>query len=194
MSASPESLTSVPNQLSLYRLPLTAGLCAAIAYHSWGIALGVFAVAAVTDFLDGWYARRFNRVSRVGRNLDPLTDKVLLGGAFIFLIRVPSAGIDPWMVTLVVGRELLVTGLRGIVEATGATFGADWFGKLKTVFQFATVGAILGVELARPDSRAAGVLPAAEWAKLGLTWAMLGATVASGVQYLWKAAGVLGGR
>ncbi|MFO0851955.1 MAG: CDP-alcohol phosphatidyltransferase family protein [Gemmataceae bacterium] len=192
MSVSPaDALTSVPNLLSLSRLPLTVGLCGCISAHAWVLGLAVFAVAAVTDWLDGWWARRFGRVSVVGRSLDPLTDKVLLGGAFIFLIPVTQAGITPWVVAVVIGRELLVTGLRGMVEATGAKFGADWFGKLKTVLQCATVAAVLGVEAVRADGRAADALPALEWGRDGLVWVMLGATVGSGVQYVVKAARVL---
>jgi CDP-diacylglycerol--glycerol-3-phosphate 3-phosphatidyltransferase len=193
MSVTPaDALTTVPNLLSLSRLPLAVGLCGCISARAWVAGLAVFAVAALTDWLDGWWARRYGLVSMVGRNLDPLTDKVLLGGAFIFLIRVPDAGIHPWVVAIVIGRELLVTGLRGIVETTGAKFGADWFGKLKTVLQCVTVAWVLGVEAVRADGSAAGLLPALEWARTGLVWAMLAATVGSGVQYLVKAARLLG--
>src|SRR5262245_7297079 len=108
---------NVPNLLSLSRLPLAALLFVLIAKGIWPGALVVFLVAALTDWLDGWWARRFNQGSALGRALDPLTDKVLVCGAFIFLIPGVEAGLTPWMVTIVVARELLVTGIRGMVES-----------------------------------------------------------------------------
>lgn len=184
-------LWSVPNLLSLSRLPLAAGLCACVSFGWWAAALVTFAVAALTDWLDGWWARRFHQLSAVGRNLDPLTDKVLIGAAFIFLIRVPDAGVEPWMVTVVVVRELLVTGLRGIVEATGKTFGADWFGKLKTVLQCAALVGVLLVKALAANDWLTGARPVFAHATAALLWAMLAATVGSALQYGWKAAKLL---
>src|SRR4051812_35871638 len=96
-----DALTSIPNLLSLSRLPLAVGLFVCIAYNLWAIGLAVFCLAAITDWLDGWLARRFKLTSFVGRSLDPLTDKVLIGGAFIYLLPVKEAGLQPWMVTVV---------------------------------------------------------------------------------------------
>ena len=144
-----DSLASIPNLLSLSRLPLAAGLFACIAYELWALGLAVFCVAAFTDWLDGWWARKFDLLSVVGRNLDPLTDKVLIGGTFIYLLPVEKVGLMPWMVTAVIGRELLITGLRGIVEATGQKFGADWFGKLKTILQSAAIIGMLSLQSLR---------------------------------------------
>ena len=137
-------------------------LCACIAYEAWPAALAVFSVAALTDWLDGWWARRFGRGTTLGRSLDPLADKVLVGAAFIYLIPVAGAGVPPWMVTVVVCRELLVTGLRGVVEATGQKFGADWFGKLKTVLQCAVLIGVFAILSLRDRSWAADALPALE--------------------------------
>jgi len=173
------SFTSVPNLLSLSRLPLAVLLCIAIAHSSWTAALAIFSVAAVTDWLDGWWARRFDQQSLIGRSLDPLTDKVLIGSAFIFL-QDAKIGIDAWMVAVILGRELLVTGLRGIVEATGASFGADWFGKLKTVLQCAALFALFGEQAIGFEDAHAAVM--------ALVSAALAATVGSGIQYLVKAA------
>jgi CDP-diacylglycerol---glycerol-3-phosphate 3-phosphatidyltransferase len=182
---------SVPNLLSLSRLPLAAVLFALIANALWPAALAVFLLAAATDWLDGWWARKFDQGSALGRALDPLTDKVLVCGAFIFLIRVAGAGLEPWMVTVVVARELLVTGLRGMVEAAGKEFGADWFGKLKTVLQMAALIAILVVQCLRPLISLAETVPVLELIRDILVWAMLAATVGSLVQYSFKAAKVL---
>ncbi|HEY2787481.1 MAG TPA: CDP-diacylglycerol--glycerol-3-phosphate 3-phosphatidyltransferase [Fimbriiglobus sp.] len=177
---------TVPNLLSLSRLPLAAALFVFIANDLWAAALVTFLLAAATDWLDGWWARKFNQGSALGRALDPLTDKVLVCGAFIFLIPVRGAGLEPWMVTVVVARELLVTGIRGMVESAGKKFGADWFGKLKTVLQLAALIAILVEKTVRstaPEGYSDGPKPVTEI----LIWAMLVATVGSLIQYTAKA-------
>lgn len=183
----PERLWNVPNVLSLSRVPLTAVLCLAICREWWLVALLVFGTAALTDWLDGWWARRFNQTSAVGRALDPLTDKVLIGSAFIFLILVPEAGVAPWMVAVMISRELLITGIRGIVEATGRKFGADWFGKLKTILQCVVLVAVLFWLTCRQEGWLSDWLTALFYLYTGLLWLMLAATVGSGVQYLAKA-------
>ncbi|OWK43491.1 CDP-diacylglycerol--glycerol-3-phosphate 3-phosphatidyltransferase [Fimbriiglobus ruber] len=180
-------LWNVPNLLSLSRLPLAIVLFACIAHSWWAVGLAVFVVAMFTDWLDGWWARRFNQLTLVGRNLDPLTDKVLIGGAFIFLIPVETAGVAPWMVTVVVCRELLITGLRGIVEAAGAKFGADWFGKLKTVLQSAVITGVFLLQTLRELPDAAELVRFLTPVQTLLLYAMLVATVGSGLQYAVKA-------
>lgn len=184
-------LLNVPNLLSLSRVPLTVVLCAAIAAEWWLAALLTFALAAFTDWLDGWWARKFNQLSAVGRALDPLTDKVLIASAFIFLIPVEKSGIHPWMVAVVVVREVLITGLRGIVEATGKSFGADWFGKLKTVLQCAVLIGVLLLKTLVANDWLSTVVPAIELLQLGLLVSMLVATVGSGCQYFVRAAKLL---
>ncbi len=179
--------SNVPNLLSLSRLPLGVALFACIAHGFWLAGLALFAVASFTDWLDGWWARRFHCGTAVGRALDPLTDKVLVGGAFIFLIPVPGVHIEPWIVTVVVGRELLITGLRGMVEATGKKFGADWFGKLKTVLQFAVLFAALAYKMYEGQTWFGGYRQGWEYGYLALLGAMLVATVGSGLQYVVKA-------
>ena len=181
-------LLNVPNLLSLSRIPLTAVLCACVEWEWWLAGLVAFAVAAFTDWLDGWWARKFNQLTPVGRALDPLTDKVLIASGFIFLIPVAGAGVHPWMVAVVVVREVLVTGLRGMVEAAGKKFGADWFGKLKTVLQCAVLIGVLLLQTLRANGWLTEALPALEGVQLGLLWAMLAATVGSGVQYGVRAA------
>jgi len=185
-------LWNVPNLLSLSRVPLTAVLCWAIAAEGWAVALVTFAVAALTDWLDGWWARKFNQLTAMGRALDPLTDKVLIASAFIFLIPVTDSGIHPWMVAVVVVREVLITGLRGMVEAAGKKFGADWFGKLKTVLQCAVLIGVLLLKTLKANDRLTAVVPWLEWVQLGLVWAMLLATVGSAVQYGIRAVKLLG--
>src|SRR5688572_30533022 len=121
---------NLPNQLTAARLVLGIILFVLIEFHLWISCIVVFALAAITDWLDGYLARRQGLTSTLGRNLDPLVDKVVVCGAYIFLLQ-QNAGLTPWMVTVVVSRELIITGLRGFMENLGATFGADWLGKIK---------------------------------------------------------------
>jgi len=176
---------NLPNQLTAGRLVLAVVLFALIALHSWVGCILVFAAAAFTDWLDGYVARKQGLISAVGRNFDPLVDKVLICGAFIFLLPVDGAGLTAWMVTLVVARELIITSLRSFLENAGARFGADWLGKIKMVLQCAT---LLGIFVALespgccPDaSQALGIL------QMTLIYAMLASTALSGLQYLWRA-------
>ncbi len=188
----PEPLLNVPNLLSFARVPLAVVLFACIVHELWLAGLVVFLVATATDWLDGWWARKYGPLTLVGRNLDPLADKVLVCGAFIYLIPVDRAGVLPWMVTVVVCRELIVTGIRGMVEAAGKKFGADWFGKLKMGLQCAV---LIGALLIRWLATLAGTsdaLAVLEPVQLVLLWLMLAATIGSGVQYMVKAARLLG--
>lgn len=189
--AAPEPLLNVPNLLSLARVPLAVALFALVVHEAWLAGLVVFLAATATDWLDGWWARRYGPLTLVGRNLDPLTDKVLVCGTFIYLIPVPGAGVDPWMVTVVVCRELLVTGLRGMVEATGRKFGADWFGKLKMALQCAVLIGVLLLAWLRTLDGTADLLAVLIRVQAALLWAMLAATVGSGAQYTVKAARLL---
>ena len=136
------SLLNLPNQLTAARLVLSVALFGCIAAAWWLVGLVVFVLAAVTDWLDGYLARRLGVAGAFGRQFDPLVDKVLVCGAFIFLLPVPHAGVEAWMVTVVVARELLITGLRGFVESQATRFGADWLGKVKMGLQCAALVAI----------------------------------------------------
>jgi CDP-diacylglycerol---glycerol-3-phosphate 3-phosphatidyltransferase len=184
---SADRLLNVPNVLTVARIPLTALLCALIHYQVWPAAVVTFAVAAVTDWIDGWWARKFNQLSTFGRVFDPLTDKILLGSAFIFLIPVQRAAMETWMVAVVIGRELLITGVRGYVESLGKKFGADWFGKLKTILQCVWLLAVLVYLTLQQQAPDSGVLAPVEMLHYGLLYAMLAATVLSGLQYIGKA-------
>lgn len=187
MAAEP-NLYTFPNGLTLSRLPLTVILCVFIQLHWWPAALATFIVASITDWIDGWWARKYNQMSMFGRTFDPLTDKVLLGSAFIFLLAVPESGFESWMTAVVIGRELLVTGIRGYIETLGRKFGADWFGKLKTVLQCVTLLVILLI-LCLNDVPAADPYRAPlATLQYGLIHAMVASTVLSGLQYVAKAA------
>jgi CDP-diacylglycerol--glycerol-3-phosphate 3-phosphatidyltransferase len=186
MTPTRSQVFSLPNQLTAARVVLAVVLFGLISLEWWWGCLVVFAVAAATDWLDGYLARLNKQTSSLGRNLDPLADKVLICGTYIFLLPRTDTGLAAWMVTLVVGRELIVTGLRGLVESSGTRFGADWLGKLKMGLQCAAAIAIF-VVLQNPDWLAEWSLYC-HWLRDGLIYTMLLATLLSGLQYLWRAA------
>jgi CDP-diacylglycerol--glycerol-3-phosphate 3-phosphatidyltransferase len=104
----------------------------------------IFIVAAVSDLVDGWLARRGQMVTHIGKLLDPLADKLLVSTALIVLLamgRIPLWAL--WMVVVIVGRELAVTGLRGIASAGGRVLEAAGIGKLKTLTQNIAIGSLL---------------------------------------------------
>src|SRR5262245_1416851 len=139
----PHHVFNLPNHLTASRFVLGLVLFALIelrdVFDVWVWCFVVFTVAAATDWLDGYFARRQGIVSSLGRNLAPLVDRVVVCGAYIVLVPVAGAGLAPWMVTVVVARELIITGLRGFLESQGARFGADWLGKVKMGLQCAAL-------------------------------------------------------
>src|SRR5262245_15763233 len=179
---------NLPNQLTASRAVLSVVLFILIGLKLWVWCTVVFAAAAVTDWLDGYLARKQGLTSTLGRVLDPLVDKVLVCGAYIFLLPVDGAGLTPWMVTLVVARELVITGLRSFMENRSATFGADWLGKIKMGLQcaalFAIFVALYSIAEGWPEDRRDFFALVRDV----LIYAMLVATALSGLQYLWRAA------
>jgi CDP-diacylglycerol--glycerol-3-phosphate 3-phosphatidyltransferase len=180
---------NLPNQLTASRLVLGLVLFLFIDWGWWVGCIIMFALAAITDWLDGYLARKQGLVSTLGRNLDPLVDKVVVCGAYVFLLPVAGSGLVAWMVTVVVARELIITGLRSFMENRGATFGADWLGKVKMILQCAALFAIfVALKAIELDN---------VWQAHFITirdvliWAMIAATAFSGLQYLWRAAMLL---
>ena len=141
----------VPNQLSMARLALSVAVFVLIPLQFYWIALIVFVIAAGTDWVDGWYARKYDQVTQLGRILDPFCDKILICGTYILLaVEMASVASLPWysviagwMAVVVVGRELLVTVIRSLIEGSGGDFSAKMAGKLKMWFQCIAVGAAL---------------------------------------------------
>jgi CDP-diacylglycerol--glycerol-3-phosphate 3-phosphatidyltransferase len=150
------------------------------------IAFTLFLLAAISDFFDGYFARKWNLVTAFGRVADPFADKVLITGTMITLLQFHAAQqvLTSWYVVVVVAREFLVTAIRGVVEASGRPFPADRLGKWKMVSQCVTVGAVL--------TMVAGSELCATVAVWGF-WVSLVLTVVSGVNYVWKARDVLFG-
>jgi CDP-diacylglycerol--glycerol-3-phosphate 3-phosphatidyltransferase len=125
----------------------------------WGSFLAAlfFAMAFVTDILDGFFARRYGEVTVLGKFLDPLADKILVSVTLIALIS--SGRVPPWVVMLIVAREISVTGLRGIAVSEGIVIQASVLAKYKTVFQAVAVGSLcLHYEYFDIDFHAVGML------------------------------------
>jgi CDP-diacylglycerol--glycerol-3-phosphate 3-phosphatidyltransferase len=136
MNENQGQITNLPNTLSTIRLVLIPAVVICLYFpgrlESFLAAL-FFGLAAITDLLDGFYARRYKVVTPLGKFLDPLADKLLVSATMIMLValgRIPA-----WIVILIVGREMAVTGLRGIAVIEGKVIEASSLGKYKTIFQ-----------------------------------------------------------
>ncbi|OYV78512.1 MAG: CDP-diacylglycerol--glycerol-3-phosphate 3-phosphatidyltransferase, partial [Planctomycetia bacterium 21-64-5] len=175
---------NLPNQLTISRLVLAVVLFGLMTFDCWLTSLVVFVVAASTDWLDGYFARKYGLVTVLGRILDPFVDKIIVCGAFICLVaEYPRSGIAGWMAVVVVGRELLITALRSFLEQRGADFSAAMSGKLKMVFQCIAAGTSL-------FALSYGDVSLPEWLAylLPITiWSALALTVYSGVEYVRRA-------
>jgi CDP-diacylglycerol--glycerol-3-phosphate 3-phosphatidyltransferase len=142
----------------------------------------VFAVAAMTDFVDGYLARRWAVTTKLGSFLDTTADKLLVTGVLIALVDVDRA--SPWIAAIIIGRELLILGLRGVVAAEGTVFPPSIWGKLKTNAQFAAVFLAI-LHLGEP----LGPLRVDEWVMI----AAAAITVMSAVEYLTRFSSALSG-
>lgn len=178
---------NVPNLLTTVRFALAIAVIALIPAKSYAAALIVFVVAASTDWMDGYWARKYGQVTKLGRIFDPFVDKIIICGTFIALVALPESGIAAWMAVVVVGRELLVTSLRGIIEGAGGDFSATFWGKWKMVVQCFAVGfSLLSMALAPPSSVLLLLRQVAIWGAVLIT-------IYSGVDYTLAAARVLRG-
>ena len=135
-----KSVLSHPNSLTLFRIvavPLIVILLLFPNRLSALIAALLFSAAAITDYLDGFFARRRGLVTNLGKVMDPVADKLLVSSAFIML---SSLGWAPaWMACIIIGREIAVTGLRNIIAEKGEDVSASKLGKYKTGFQIAAI-------------------------------------------------------
>jgi CDP-diacylglycerol--glycerol-3-phosphate 3-phosphatidyltransferase len=158
---------NLPNQITIARLFMAIIFFACLAQYqvratpaaTWllDLSAGLFIVACISDFVDGYLARKHNQVTSFGRILDPFVDKILVIGAYVFLAgdgfmdasHHQISNVTDWMVVVILGRELLVTSLRGVTEASGQSFGANIYGKMKMVLQSIAVGWVL-ITVAHP--------------------------------------------
>ncbi|MBW2269611.1 MAG: CDP-diacylglycerol--glycerol-3-phosphate 3-phosphatidyltransferase [Deltaproteobacteria bacterium] len=145
--APPERFWNLPNSVTMLRIavvPVLLLLPLAADPASSRIIGWLFIAAAVTDIIDGWLARRGQQVTSIGKLLDPLADKLTVSTALIVMLsmgRIP--GWATWMVVVIVGRELAVTGLRGVAAAGGQVMAAGGLGKAKTVSQNIAIAALI---------------------------------------------------
>lgn len=177
---------NLPNQLTISRLVLSMVLFGLITFELYTASFFVFVVAASTDWLDGYFARKYGLVTMLGRILDPFVDKIIICGTFICLVADKNSGIQGWMAVIVVGRELLITALRSFLEQQGADFSASMSGKLKMVLQCLAAG----TSLFALSGMAAGPAAPPDWLKYLLhasIWAAVALTVYSGVEYVRRA-------
>ena len=170
---------NLPNALTLLRIFLVPFLVVVLLTKFTGrefVGLAIFLVAAVTDFFDGWVARRRNQTTRLGALLDPIADKLLMSAAFISLVEMDPKHVPAWMVVIVIGREFAVSGLRSIAAQQGVTIAASPLGKGKMVSQVIAISLlILGYELGQ--FRVIGTVA---------LWAVMLFALASGVDYFAK--------
>lgn len=176
------SIYNVPNALTTVRFALAIAVVVLIPLGELGAALVTFLIAVSTDWMDGYWARKYGQVTKLGRIFDPFVDKIIICGTFIALVEIEDSPIASWMATIVVARELLVTSLRGIIEGGGGDFSASWLGKWKMVVQCAAIVAVLLMYVLTPIP---GWLPGTTTI---LVWAAIGITVYSGVDYTLIAA------
>ncbi len=203
----------VPNALTGLRLLLAGVFFVILSWYQYdgrgdptllNIAFVIYLVALLTDYFDGYFARRWKVEGAFGRVVDPFVDKILVLGAFIFFAGknfiIPDSahsgpgfvvktitGVTPAMVVILLARELMVTTFRGLSEQSGQAFGAAFSGKLKMVLQSITILAILIYVnylgwLTRNQYE-----PAARLARDVFIWATIIVTVASGIMYIQRA-------
>lgn len=154
---------NLPNQITIARLILAIGFFGLMSMTQaeqfaaqrslLAACFWVFLVAALSDVLDGALARRTGQITSFGRIVDPVVDKVLVCGAFLFLAshhfydptrKLNLSGVEPWIVVLILSREMLVSAVRSYSESHGQPYPADWLGKLKMFVQCTTVCVVLG--------------------------------------------------
>lgn len=181
--ATREPIWTIPNILSLGRLVSTGFILWAIDTARWDTALAIFILAAISDWCDGYIARRFNQATVLGRQLDPLVDKITVIAVLIHLAALAGSGVKPWMVSIVLTRELLIQALRSHLESASVGFGAKMAGKLKMAIQCFAIIAILWVfRSGGPDQNSVMTT-----VRDVLIWASLALTIYSGGAYLARA-------
>jgi len=171
----------LPNLITALRFLLTALLAVllmceqtrAMAFFSWCI----FSLAACTDWVDGYVARRCGAVTVLGKLLDPLADKLLVATALIMLI--PLDRLPAWMSLVILSREMLVTGLRGMASSSGIVVAASGLGKIKSIMQYIGLGTLIFPVGLLP-------IPFLHEIGLGLLYIALVLTVWSGLDYFYK--------
>ncbi|MCL2854606.1 MAG: CDP-diacylglycerol--glycerol-3-phosphate 3-phosphatidyltransferase [Defluviitaleaceae bacterium] len=174
---------NLPNKLTIGRVCMIPLFVVSLHGAGWGwydeitariIAASIFILAALTDFLDGYLARKLNLISDFGKFMDPLADKVLVMAAMVYLLWLGS--IPPWVLVVVEGREFLIAGLRMLAAGKGIVISAGFLGKIKTIAQMV----MIPVVLVNFDH------PAAYWTGIVLIYACVALSIVSAVDYMWR--------
>jgi CDP-diacylglycerol--glycerol-3-phosphate 3-phosphatidyltransferase len=195
-------LMNLPNTITLFRLVLTAVFCVAASAEGlvgYAIALSAFVLGAISDWLDGYLARRMGLVTSLGKLLDPLADKILVCSGFVYL---SAKGLCPvWVTALILCREFLVTGIRQIAVEEGKVIAADQLGKWKTTFQLIfIITALVYLTFESVDSNNSLVvglqyLSHKDHLLFPLSlWPAVALTVISGWSYFWKSKDMILGK
>ncbi len=162
---------NLPNALTLLRILAVPVVVVALLGETPNgdeLAAAVFALAALTDGLDGYFARSRDAVTTFGKLMDPLADKLLITAALVSLVSLNR--LQAWVAMVIIAREIAVTGLRAIAAERGVVIAASWMGKLKTVLQIAAIFALIAAN------------PAPTWVNV-LVYVAVAATVISGADY-----------
>lgn len=176
-----QQIVNLPNTITAVRLFLSAVLAIMLmmeqtvwmAFASWA----VFAVAAGSDWVDGYFARLYKSETVLGQLMDPLADKVLVTVSLVMLI--PLGRVPAWLVLLILCREIIITGLRGIAASSGIVVPASGLGKIKSIIQYIGTGTLIFPLDLLP-------LPFLHLLGLGILYVALGLTLWSGADYFLK--------
>jgi CDP-diacylglycerol--glycerol-3-phosphate 3-phosphatidyltransferase len=186
---------NLPNKLTISRFVLTVAFLAVmfsqVRFHE-SIALVLFIAGGISDFLDGYLARRHKLITNFGILMDPLADKVMVCSAFIAFVGLNW--IPAWMVVIVVARELAITGLRLLAASKSVVLAAEGYGKHKTISQIVAIIAILVLAsyqqwgVVGPAIFGVAIFgkPWIQWFSQTAIWVAVGLTFVSGWLYLWR--------
>lgn len=191
---------NLPNILTISRFGLAMVMMALLALgfpYSMSLALLVFAVAGLTDYLDGHLARKLNLITPFGKLMDPLTDKVMVCAAFVSFVEIHNyrghALVPAWIVVIIISREFLVTGLRLLAANRGNVISAGKWGKHKTVWQIvAIIVILLGLSVRHDLLRNANPQTLSDYdmafsiIAMSVSGAVALITVASGLMYFFQ--------
>lgn len=169
-------MRNLPNALTVGRILLVPILVTVLFTKMPGkewLGLGLFLAAALTDFLDGFIARRYQVITPLGQLLDPAADKILMASAFISLVELNHEVTPAWMVALILAREFAVGALRSVAASQGVVIAAGWSGKVKTVVQVVAVSLLIVYNQLGEFSHLA---PLSLWLAVGIT-------LLSGIEY-----------
>ncbi len=175
------AIFNIPNRITFSRLFLAIVFFVFLTNRHFTVSFVIFLVAAATDWLDGYLARKWELSTDLGRIVDPFVDKVIICGTFIIFVDLANEIIAPWMVITIVAREFLVSSIRGFSESKGVKFASNIWGKTKMFIQSWTICAIL-LYYAHFENQ--------DWAEYMVStfmWITIVVTIGSGITYVYSA-------